>query len=163
MRGVRYLPADDYALVERSVPLVCVDFILVRRTPSGRQIGLILRESPYGEVWCHLGGRIGRGESIAQALQRHSDDTLGVRLDLGPDPQPDHVYQWFPEDDTPSDAAKFDHGVDSRKHAIGLSFALATVGEPTPRNEAIAFDWFDLDALPQPLWPGCERLLRALT
>lgn len=164
---MRFLPAGTYALVERSVPLACVDFVPVRETvtPDAAthvEVGLILRDSPFGRVWCHLGGRIGRGETIRGALLRHAADTLNASLDLPADPQPDHVYQWFPPDDRPADAAALAHGDDPRKHAIGLSYLARLVGEPSPRNEALDFGWFAPGALPEPLWPGSAQLLERL-
>lgn len=157
-----FLPADDYALIERSVPLACVDFVPERVENGRREIGLILRESPHGRVWCHLGGRIGRGESIREALGRHAHDTIAVDLELPADPQPGYVYQWFPPDDLPADAAQLRYGDDPRKHAIGLSFVVTAVGEPQPRNEALDFGWFAVDDLPVPLWPGCVALFERL-
>lgn len=144
------------------MPLACVDFVLVRDASDGVEIGLILRDSPFGRVWCHLGGRIGRGETIREALLRHADDTLGVTLDLAADPQPDHVYQWFPPDGRPADADMVAYGEDPRKHAIGLSFLVRAQGDPEPRNEGLDFAWFPPARLPDPLWPGCRSLLDRL-
>ncbi len=156
-----YLPADVYALVERSVPLACVDFIPTRDSASGIELGLIRRRSPYGEVWCHLGGRIGRGETIREALLRHAADTLGVSLELEDDPQPGHVHQWFPPDERPT-ASALQFGDDERKHSIGLSFLVRMIGHPDPRDEAMEFGWFRPDDLPEPLWPGCAALIGKL-
>lgn len=144
------------------MPIICVDFIPVRRTKGRTEIGLILRDSPFGKVWCHLGGRIFRGETIADALQRHCQDTLNTNLILEPDPQPGHVYQWFPPADTPRSAEDFSHGRDPRKHSIGLSFTAELDGVPSPRNEALDFGWFASPQLPEPLWPGCRDLLGSL-
>ena len=157
-----FLPDDVYATIESSMPIVCVDFVLVRRCADGRvaELGLIERESPFGRVWCHLGGRVRRGETIVQAIRRHVEESLtGVRIDIGDDTQPQHVYQWFPDDLAP--APTFDFGRDSRKHAIGLSFALDVIGDPevVAGGEAISFAFTPPDALPRPLWPGCEALL----
>lgn len=157
-----FLPAPLYEQIEQSLPIACVDFVSFRVGAGGNaaEVGLIKRRSPFGTVWCHLGGRIIRGESVAQALRRHARDTLDVDLDLPPDPQPRYVYQWFPPDDTPDKAEP--HGIDPRKHAIGLSFVVDMVGDPKPRNEALSFDFFAVDALPAPLWPGTEYLVRRL-
>lgn len=159
---VRFLPADLYQQIEQSIPLACVDFVPVRERSQGKEYGLIQRDSPFGVVWCHLGGRISRGESIREALLRHADDTLGVGLDLPTDPQPDYVYQWFPPSDRPADAAGFTFGDDPRKHAIGLSFIVRALGDPQPRNEAHAFEWFAFGDRPTDLWPGCVALLDRL-
>jgi hypothetical protein len=111
-----------------------------------------------------------RGETIAQAITRHLDDALtGAALDLPADPQPDHVYQWFPDDVAPSRGRPghvpgLTYGRDPRKHAIGLTFALEASGDPVvrPGGEAIEFAYHDADALPEPLWPGCEALFARL-
>ncbi len=144
------------------MPIACVDFVPTRVVESRTEIGLILRNSPFGRVWCHLGGRIAQGESIADALQRHARDTLDTGVTLDADPQPTYVYQWFPPEDRPESAQHFAHGDDPRKHAIGLSFTVQLDGDPSPRNEAIDFDWFAPAVLPEPLWPGCRDLFSRL-
>jgi len=158
-----YLPDETYSLVERAVPIACVDFVPHRVSAASEHVGLILRDSPFGRVWCHLGGRIGRGETIRDALDRHARETLNVTLLLDEDPQPKHVYQWFPSDDRPASAERIAHGDDPRKHAIGLSYLVEMEGVPQARNEALDFAWFDLASLPTPLWPGCEALIERLT
>lgn len=158
---VTFLPAELYAQIEASVPIACVDFVPARVDASGaRQIGLIVRDSPHGRVWCHLGGRVQRGETLHDAIGRHARDTLGVEPVLPTNPQPDYVYEWFPPEIAPNDGTLF--GDDPRKHAIGLSFVVQIDGAVTALNEALDFGWFSLDALPAPLWPGCETLLAAL-
>ncbi len=167
-----YLPGGLYRQIEASMPIACVDFLPIRRGSNGKvsQIGLIRRHSPFGEVWCHLGGRIQRGETLGQAIDRHLTDSLaGLTLDMTADPQPDYVYQWFPDDIAPAaadlDAARpLPYGHDPRKHAIGLSFALEAHGEPAvrPGGEALAFAFHAVDALPEPLWPGCAQLFSTL-
>lgn len=143
------------------MPIACVDFVPVRVTDDGtREFGLILRESPYGRVWCHLGGRIQRGETIGAALRRHALDTISVELDVPLDPQPTYTYQWFPATDAPTDGTPFGH--DERKHSIGMAFLVTLAGDPQPRNEAIDFTWYNVGDLPEPLWPGCEHLFEKL-
>lgn len=158
---VTYLPAEIYAEIERAIPIACVDFVPLRESESkATEVGLILRQSPFGIVWCHLGGRILRGETMAGAIRRHALDTLGTAVALSGDPQPNYVYQWFPPDVAPEDAPV--HGDDPRKHAIGLSFVVQLVGQPSAANEALDFSYFPLDALPDPLWPGTRGLLEKL-
>ncbi|MDE0545387.1 DUF4916 domain-containing protein [Microbacterium sp. C7(2022)] len=156
-----FLPDDEYALVERSVPIVCVDFVPVRNPHDGEpEVGLILRESPFGRVWCHLGGRIQRGETIHDTLQRHARETLNTSLLIGVDPQPLRVHQWFPP--TMHQDLNIDHGIDPRKHAIGLSFLVELEGDPEPLNEALEFRFFRPGHLPEPMWPGSARLIELL-
>lgn len=155
-----FLPADLYARIEESMPIACVDFVPVREVAGRREIGLILRDSPHGRVWCHLGGRIQRGETIAVAIRRHSRDTLGLEPVLPRNPQPDYVYEWFPPAVAPTDGTAF--GDDPRKHAIGLSFTVALEGDPQPHDEALDFAFFPTDALPGDLWPGCRVLFERM-
>lgn len=155
-----FLPASTYRLIEQSMPIACVDFVMVRERRLRRELGLILRDSPHGRVWCHLGGRIQRGESIADAIRRHGRETIGIEPVLALNPQPDYVYEWFPPDLAPSDGTIC--GNDPRKHAIGLSFVLETDVRPQPHGEALAFEWFAPNALPEDLWPGCRGLFRQL-
>ncbi|WIM18687.1 DUF4916 domain-containing protein [Microbacterium sp. zg-B185] len=152
-----------YTEIEHSMPIACVDFVLVpptRKAGAEQQVGLILRHSPYGEVWCHLGGRIQRGETLADALRRHARETLQIDIVLPLEPQPVDVFQWFPADIAPADGTPY--GDDARKHAIGLSFIVEHEGAATPQGEALDFAYFPLDDPPEPLWPGCGRLLRRL-
>jgi ADP-ribose pyrophosphatase YjhB (NUDIX family) len=159
--GVHYIADDLYTQIEHSIPISCVDFVAVRREKRGTEVGLILRESPFGQVWCHLGGRIQHGETVGDAIRRHARETLGVEIDLGPDPQPVWVYQWLPDELRPQTSLVTGH--DPRKHAIGLSFVVDLTGEELhPQDEALDFAYFPIGALPQPLWPGCEHLVRQL-
>ena len=128
-----FLPADTYRLIEQSMPIACVDFVVVRESRGCRELGLIRRASPHGEVWCHLGGRIQRGETIADAIRRHSRETIGIEPPLPLNPQPGYVYEWFPPDLAPRDGTI--SGDDPRKHAVGLSFVVAVDGEAQPRDE----------------------------
>lgn len=155
-----FLPADLYRRIEQSVPITCVDFVPMRGPATDREVGLILRESPFGRVWCHLGGRVLRGETIEGALRRHAHDTLQVELDLMPDPQPAYVYQWFPPEIAPHGPMAV--GSDPRKHAIALSFATSFIGYPSPRNEALDFAYFPLGDLPEEIWPGGAYLIDRL-
>lgn len=152
-----YLPDDIYALIEGSVPILCVDFFPVEVGSGGESVGLILRHSPFGEVWCHLGGRVRRGETLHAAVDRHARDTLGVGVRIEGD-QPAYVYQWFPPELAPADGTEY--GDDPRKHSVGLTYLASLSGEPAPQNEALDFRFFPVDDLPAPLWPGSADLLR---
>jgi ADP-ribose pyrophosphatase YjhB (NUDIX family) len=163
MVHVTHLPSDLYQTIERSIPIVCVDLLLTRHASDGMEVGLIKRRSPFGEVWCHLGGRVHYGETIRQAIDRHLTETVGpVTPKLDQDPQPNYVYQWFPEDATPP--AELSFGRDPRKHSVALSFAFEVDGTPAavPGGEALQFAYWPVTDLPEPLWPGCEYLFSRL-
>lgn len=156
-----FLPKELYDRIEQSIPIACVDFVPVRASRAGsREIGLILRDSPHGQVWCHLGGRIQRGETIADAIRRHARETVGVAPELSLNPQPDYVYEWFPAELAPTDGTVF--GDDPRKQAIGLSFVVELPPGSRPANEALRFEYFPVSELPSPIWPGCAELLQRM-
>lgn len=163
MGVVHFIPDELYATIEASIPIACADFILVRSVDGHvAQVGLIERHSPYGTVWCHLGGRIRHGETIAKALTRHLEDSLsGAVVEIGDDPQPVHTYQWFPAEVAPTTSLQF--GLDDRKHAIGLSYVLEETGQPRPATgEALDFRYFPVDDLPTRMWPGSATLVAKL-
>jgi ADP-ribose pyrophosphatase YjhB (NUDIX family) len=161
-----YLSAADLESARAAVPIVCVDLVPVRESATGHvEVGLVLREMPGREepVWCHLGGRIHRGETLRAALLRHLTETLhGVELDLPPDPQPASVVQYFPT--TASVEPGLDAGYDPRQHAVALVFAVSPTGEPTavPGGEGIEFRWWDprdLESVAD-VWPGTVQTVR---
>lgn len=140
------------------MPIACVDFVPVDEERS--RYGLISRRSPYGTVWCHLGGRVLRDETVHDALQRHSVETLATRLHLDRDPQPAYVFQWFSPDSHRHEEGEY--GQDPRQHSIGLSYLVELAGTPHAQGEALEFRWFDKHETPNQLWPGCQRLLERL-
>ena len=158
-----YLSEESLETARALVPIVCVDLVPARTAVDGQaEVGLILRDMPGSEtqVWCHLGGRVRRGETLASALLRHLESTLsGAGIDLEVDPQPHYTMQWFPT--AQSAGALPVHGHDPRQHAVALVYAVELHGEPVSRagGEASEFRWWRVDELAAtagpPLWPGC--------
>jgi ADP-ribose pyrophosphatase YjhB (NUDIX family) len=104
--------------------------------------GLIRRKTPFGaDMWCHVGGRIERLETVGDALVRHVRSTLrNAEVELAEDPQPMDVMQWLPDRKDPAHL----YGLDPRQHSVSLCFLLGVDGEPgaRPGGEAKAFQWF---------------------
>jgi len=139
---VTWLDDSDWKRIQTLLPIVTVDALVLEESDPPR-VGLILRETPEGRRWNLVGGRIRRGESVAEALRRELHDALGERaeFDLDPDPQPAFVAQYGPFEREP-------FARDPRKHAVGLTFAVGVRGEVEPQHEALDFRWFELAALP---------------
>lgn len=145
MPGKR-LPRAMYRIVQRTMPIVCVDLLPVRYTAEGQvEIGLITRRSTDGkrDALAMVGGRVLHGELLQEAIARHVHCTLGpdiswaaVALD-----HPDAVAEYAPR---PRDRQRSD----PRQHAIALTWRLELHGEPRPCGEARAFDWFQASAMP---------------
>lgn len=124
----------------------------------GFRVGLILRDSPWGHRWCHVGGRVLHGESLVEAATRHIEDTLGVPPTTAAQ-EPYFVNQFFPE---PREGM----GLDPRKHAIAACFAAGydPGGAIAVRGEALDFQWFQPEMLPTraELWPGTDLMIDRL-
>jgi len=161
-------PLDDalWQQVQRSVPILCVDVVPYRRVGDRLEVGLIRRtfaETP-DEVWCHLGGRVRHGETTDEAVRRHLVETLDLadpaRAEIGVDPQPHHVMQWFPG----ALRAGPTYGDDPRKHALSLCFALDLGPDLRARlgGEGRELRWFAARNVQGPgLWPGTAHLVAA--
>lgn len=158
-----HLPDDLWQTVQATVPILCVDIVPTRTADGGLEVGLIRRRfADTGRpVWCHLGGRVRHGETTSEAISRHIHHTLdGAALEVGDDPQPHHVMQWFPS--TLRRAPSF--GDDPRKHALSLCWALDLGHQIAVRagGEGTDLAWFradlqDLDD--EALWPGTRHLV----
>ncbi|GAA1747744.1 DUF4916 domain-containing protein [Aeromicrobium alkaliterrae] len=159
------LDAELWARVQESVPILCVDVVPFRRGETGLEVGLIRRTfaDTADEVWCHVGGRVQHGETTDEALARHLRETFVLPdelTDLGTDPQPHHVMQWFPGDLRRGPT----YGDDPRKHALSLCFALDLGAELTTRTggEGTDVQWFSPTGLESAdLWPGTQHLVTA--
>lgn len=155
-----WLSADDYRLIQNSVPIACVDVAPLRLDERGGidAIGLIFRDTPHqGRRWCLVGGRVLRNETLAAAASRQLRQTLGdgIRFQLDPDAQPVYVAQYFP--------TRQPIGViDPRQHAVTMNYCVEVAGEIVPQGEALEFRWFAPDSLPRPDQFGFEqdRVLR---
>ena len=154
-----FLSEHDWQWVSKHMPIACVDILPVIQDGSGRlsRVGLIWRDSPMGERWCHVGGRIFYQETLLDAAQRHISDAI-PSLDvtkLRADPY--LINQYFP---TPREGM----GLDPRKHAVAACYLIDVEIEGTVTTvgtEAKSFKWFDAKSLPNSdqLWPGTERMV----
>ncbi|WP_158263233.1 DUF4916 domain-containing protein [Mycobacterium sp. ITM-2016-00316] len=109
-----------------------MDFVPVQRGPAGDidRVGLIKRATPFPDqplLWCHLGGRIRRSETVAEALARRASTLRRGQLDL-----PDNTYaphalmEFFP------DPRNGEFGVDPRKHAVSVCYAVSMAKWKSP-------------------------------
>ncbi|HEU0073418.1 MAG TPA: DUF4916 domain-containing protein [Dehalococcoidia bacterium] len=95
--ATNWIPDPEWTRVQGLVPIACADIMPMRRTDAGLEVGLILRDTPYGRGWCLVGGRILRDESMRDAILRQLTSTLGdaVQCNLDARPQPDFVAEYF--------------------------------------------------------------------
>jgi ADP-ribose pyrophosphatase YjhB (NUDIX family) len=151
-----WLDADDWKWVQDTMPIACCDVVPVQVGSDGRaveRIGLIYRNTPHqGMRWCVVGGRIWRGESLAQAAGRQLRETLGpaIGFEVEADRQPDFVVQYFT-------TVRPHSLLDPRQHAITSMFVVPIEGMITAMGEAESFRWFDRNALPASQEFGFEQ------
>jgi ADP-ribose pyrophosphatase YjhB (NUDIX family) len=138
-----WIPDAEWARIQRLLPIACADVLVTRSSAGGLEVGLILRDSPDGQRWCLVGGRILRDESIRDAILRQLTSTLGdgVQCSLDQRPRPDFIAKYFADQ-------REGELHDPRQHALGLTFALTVTGSISARGEAIEFRWFPVDDLP---------------
>lgn len=156
--GKGYLSDDEWRLITASVPISCVDILPARIDHWGRisAIGLIRRDSPWGEVWCHVGGRVLLDETLTEAASRHFLQTLsGAEADFL-EGSPYLVNEFFRD-------ARPGSGHDPRKHAIAscyLALVPAGIDLQAQGQEALEFRWWPLGGpLPDPVWPGTATMI----
>jgi ADP-ribose pyrophosphatase YjhB (NUDIX family) len=153
------LSDDEWQWASQHLPIACVDILPIRRSSTGRttHVGLIRRDSPMGQRWCHLGGRVWLGESLADAATRHLQDSITETELSALAPGPYFVNQYF---QTPRPGM----GLDPRKHAIASCYLAEFPGESHPIAhgvEALEFQWFAMDNIPSQseLWPGTRIMI----
>jgi ADP-ribose pyrophosphatase YjhB (NUDIX family) len=160
-----WLSPEEWDWVQQVLPIACVDVlpIQVKKRTSSEEIAeiekvlLIWRTTPHqGTRWCLIGGRMFYGDSLGKAVEGELKRTLGLSFEVPAAAQPTYVAQYRP---LPGEGFH----VDTRRHAIGLTYCLEVeeeeFGSAKPQGDAIKFDWFRPDKLPQPDKFGFEQHL----
>jgi ADP-ribose pyrophosphatase YjhB (NUDIX family) len=133
-----WLDVSEWRRIQTVVPILCVDALAVRRGVA-LEAGLILRETPHqGRRWCLLGGRVRRGEVLADALRREWHQALGPDYMMGPVDGPT-VVEYQPD-------ALPGRPHDPRQHSVSMTYTVIATEEPrTLGREALDFRWFTVD------------------
>ena len=141
----KWLSDPDWRIVQRRVPIACVDVLPLRRRTSGStQVGLIYRQTPHqGRRWCLIGGRLFRNEPLQTAVIRQVKEALGskARCVLNGPVQPLLVVEYLSR-------RRKGSLFDPRQHAVSLTFSVQVSGRAKPAGEALDFRWFNLEDLP---------------
>lgn len=169
-----WLSEQQWKTATLALPIPCVDFVPVRRDSCGaiEFVGIILRDSPFNAVptWCHLGGRVRRGETIASSIRRHADDAFGTDCPVAIPLAPRHatVFEWFPDHLAPTEETLTEtpvFGTDPRKHAISIGFIVEAEQELSVQRggEALDFAWVEPSELDvYAMWPGSREFIYRL-
>jgi ADP-ribose pyrophosphatase YjhB (NUDIX family) len=153
----RWIPEAAYKRISAAVPIVCVD--LLPMSQDGTRVGLILRNTyEGGQGWCLLGGGVLINESLQEALARHVATTLGGDASISPGTiRYGETFEYF-------SVRRAGELYDPRKHAVALTYSGEVTGKFEPQDEALDFDWFSVDSLPDaPAFGfGQDRVVHAL-
>ena len=134
-----WLAADELAQARERLPMVYIDAVPVRTTPTGEvsEVGLLLRAMPDGTISrAVVSGRILYGERVRGALMRHIEKDLGpfALPQIPASPQPFTVVEYFPD----PDVSGFH---DPRQHAVSLAFIVPVAGDCAPSQDSLDLVW----------------------
>ncbi|MCY3577129.1 MAG: NUDIX domain-containing protein [bacterium] len=124
-----------------SGPELCVGAVVVR----GNSILLIRRGTPPGEgLWSVPGGRVQRGESLADAVRRELREETGLEGDVG-------------------EAVGWTELIGRRRHYVVVDYRVSVAADATPTAGSDAADaaWVAFDELEE--WDLVDGLIRFLT
>ena len=158
-----WLAEDELASARERLPIVYIDAVPVRTSPTGEvnQVGLLLRAMPDGSISrAVVSGRVLYQERIREALLRHIEKDLGpfALPQVPPSPQPFTVVEYFPD----PDVSGFH---DPRQHAVSLAFVVPVAGDCAPSQDSLDLVWVTPDQAVSPSFQaemsgGQGRLLR---
>lgn len=134
-----WLSADELAQARERLPMVYVDAVPVRTTPTGEvaEVGLLLRAMPDGTISrAVVSGRVLYGERVREALLRHIEKDLGpfALPEVPASPQPFTVVEYFPE-------PHISGFHDPRQHAVALAFIVPVAGDCAPSQDSLDLVW----------------------
>ena len=135
------IPADLFGRIQKNVPIVCVDLVIIRQKPAGIEVLLIKRKLVIGfGKWCLIGGRVLKGETLAQAVGRQARRELGISVAFVP---PWHANSPVWVSDEPD--------ADPQKHSICMVY-LVVIDSGVPAASGPEFSesrWFKIEELPE--------------
>ncbi|HJP96858.1 MAG TPA: DUF4916 domain-containing protein [Candidatus Saccharimonadales bacterium] len=147
-RVVPFVSNELYEQVTDAFPLVCVD--VIPYDAQTNRIGVITRATgKESGKFALIGGRVGKGETISQAIGRHLLTDLGLAtFEFHPsnaEQRPFYVMQYA---HSPQPTGEF-KAYDPSKQSIGLTYIIQISETPTPAAEAAAFTWLEESEIPE--------------
>ena len=125
---VGYLPDETYRLILRSVPLACVEAAIVDEKRKEYLLGKRTRNPGKG-MWGVIGGRVFRGESLEEALQRELEREAEIKK---------FNYQFVAHESLFAETSE----VGEEYHVISHIYKITTDETPQITEENSEFKWF---------------------
>ncbi|MBI2085924.1 DUF4916 domain-containing protein [Candidatus Daviesbacteria bacterium] len=134
-----WLGEKDYLFITSKTPIPTVDLVVLRQKMK-LEVLLVARKTGYAKgLWCIIGGRIWKGETVKDCLERQAKD-LGVKVAI------------YPPFDFNFPALVNDHlNQDKTKQSICNVYPVKiSKGEVRYEGEEYKrFGWFPVDQLPK--------------
>lgn len=140
----KWIPDKLFQIIQRSIPIACVDLIIIRKNNNDIIETLLIKRKIYPEIgkWCLIGGRIIKGERVSDTIRRQAKIELGVSVDI--------VSPW---NETTPIISLSDPLSDTQKHFVVLVYPV-TISEGQIRESGPEFSeakWFTLEKTPNVL------------
>lgn len=138
------IPNGLFQTIQRSIPIACIDLIVLRKNNQGMIETLLIKRRIYPEIgkWCLIGGRIIKGEQIEDTIYRQAKIELGIEVEI--------LSPWNKGNPV---IVLSDPVSDIQKHFIVLVYAV-TIKKGKVRGsgpESSEMKWFLLDKIPKKL------------
>lgn len=138
----KWLPNNLFQSIQQSMPVACVDLIILRSNNENILETLLIKRKIYPEIgmWCLIGGRIIKGERINDTIQRQAKRELGISVNI-----------LFPWNETTPIMGLSDPITDIQKHSVVLVYPV-TISNGQIKKSGPEFSeakWFPLDKIPK--------------
>lgn len=149
------LPDQLFQKIQESIPVACVDLVVLRKNKGVTETLLIKRELyPEEGKWCLIGGRILKGEYIKDTIKRQAFKELGVSVKILP-----------PWNEMMPLGTFSDPTSDKQKHFVVLVYPVVITKGKLKKDgpEFSETKWFRTDKLPKIIGFNQKKWLQAFT
>lgn len=147
------LPDQLFQTIQRSIPVACIDLVMLRKNKGVIETLLIKRKLyPEEGKWCLIGGRILKGERARDTIRRQAFKELGVSVKILPpwnEMMPLGVFS--------------DPVSDKQKHFVVLVYPVIITKGKLKKDgpEFSEIKWFKINKLPKIIGFDQKKWLKA--
>ena len=150
-----FLNDQIFNLMQKSMPITCIDLVILKRGPNRTIEILLIKRSLKTEVgkWCNIGGRVIKNERLAATIKRQAKRELGVSVAIIPPWRPNRPL-----------CVMDDPKADPQKHSVTLVYPV-TIKSGRLKDFGPEFSrvrWFSAKKLPSPIGFNHRQELKAV-
>ena len=150
-----FIPKELFDRIQKVIPIVCVDLVILRRTVTGIEV-LLIRRKLVTEVgkWCNIGGRLLKGERLTAAINRQAKRELGISVVVIPPWGANNPVRVFDDPEA-----------DPQKHSVAMVYPVTIIaGRPADSGpEFSESKWFLAKKLPKTMGFNHREEVQAVT